>query len=75
MFIMIDYSPFWETLEKSTENWYTLTTRHKISHSTLSRLKNNKNISMQTINDLCRILNCEISDICKYVASCNDQTL
>ena len=21
---MIAYSPFWDTLEKSTENWYTL---------------------------------------------------
>lgn len=26
---MVDYSPFWETLEKSTENWYTLTNKHR----------------------------------------------
>lgn len=31
---MIDYSPFWETLEKSNENWYTLTNKHHLSHST-----------------------------------------
>ena len=36
---MIDYSPFGETLEKSTENWYTLTNKHHLSHSTLHRLK------------------------------------
>ena len=26
---MIDYSPFWETLEASDESWYTLTKKHK----------------------------------------------
>ena len=65
--MMIDYSPFWKTLEKSNENWYTLTTRHHMSHSTLHRLKHNKNISMidatemKTVNDLCRILICLFS--------------
>ena len=34
---MIDYSPFWNTLEKSEDNWYTLTTKHHLSHSTLHR--------------------------------------
>ena len=54
---MIDYSPFWETLEASEESWYTLTKKHKISDSTLHRLKHNKDVTMKTINDLCRILN------------------
>lgn len=72
---MIDYSPFWETLKNSNENWYTLTQKHHISDSTMSRLRNNKNISMTTINDLCRILQCEISDICKYIPSDDDQPL
>lgn len=27
---MIDYTPFWETLENSKENWYTLTEKHGI---------------------------------------------
>lgn len=72
---MIDYSPFWKTLEKSDENWYTLTRKHRISDSTLSRLKHNKDISMKTVNDLCRILGCQISDICRYVPSDEDQKL
>lgn len=72
---MIDYSPFWKTLERSDENWYTLKTKHHISDSTLSRLRNNKHISMTTINDLCRILNCSIPDICEYVPSDEDQPL
>lgn len=42
---MIDYTPFWNTLEKSDENWYTLTTKHHMSTSTLHRLKHGKDIS------------------------------
>lgn len=72
---MIDYSPFWKTLELSEENWYTLTSKHRMSHSTLHRLKHNKDVSTKTLNDLCRILNCNISDIVQYVPSDNDQTL
>ena len=72
---MIDYSPFWETLEASEEIWYTLTKKHKISDSTLHRLKHNKDVTMKTINDLCRILNCRIEDIARYVPSEEDQIL
>ena len=72
---MISYRPFWNTLEHSDENWYTLTNKHHMSHSTLHRLKHNKDISTKTLNDLCRILNCNISDIIEYIPSENDQIL
>ncbi len=72
---MIDYSPFWRTLEKSDENWYTLTTKHHMSHSTLHRLKHNLDVSTRTLNDLCRILHCNIEDIVTYVPSDTDQLL
>ena len=72
---MIDYSPFMNTLEQSSENWYTLTNKYHISHSTLHRLKHNKDVSTKTLNDLCRILECNISDIVQYVPSDTDQVL
>lgn len=72
---MIDYTPFWETLEKSTENWYTLTNKHHLSNSTLHRLKHNKDVSTKTLNDLCRILNCRLENIAQYIPSQNDQIL
>ena len=72
---MIDYSPFWETLEKSSENWYTLTNKHHMSHSTLHRLKHNKDISTKTINDLCRILDCPVEGILRYLPNDGDQPL
>ena len=72
---MIDYSPFWETLEKSTENWYTLTSKHHLSNSTLHRLKHNKDVSTKTLNDLCRILHCDIKDVARYVPSEEDHSV
>ena len=72
---MIDYSPFWKTLDCSEENWYTLTQKHHMSHSTLHRLKHNKDVSTKTLNDLCRILDCNIKDIITYIPSESDQTL
>lgn len=72
---MVDYSPFWKTLENSNENWYTLTNKHHLSSSTLYRLKHNKDVSTKTLNDLCRILNCQIQDIAQYIPSSKDQKL
>lgn len=45
------------------------------SDSTLHRLKHNMDISMKTVNDLCRILDCDIEDIAVYVPSEKDQLL
>lgn len=72
---VIDYSPFWKTLENSEENWYTLIKNYNISSSTLSRLKHNQDISMKKVNDLCRILHCKIEDIAQYVECDDDQVL
>ncbi|MBO6107925.1 MAG: helix-turn-helix domain-containing protein [Eubacterium sp.] len=43
--------------------------------STLNRLKNNKDVTPKTLNNLCRILHCEISDIVRYIPCDDDQTL
>ena len=49
--------------------------KRQVSDSTLHRLKHNKDVAMKTVNDLCRILNCDIEDIAVYVASDQDQKL
>lgn len=72
---MIDYSPFWKTLKASSETTYTLINRHKISSAIIDKLRKNKPLNTTTLNDLCRILNCQVSDICEYVPSDNDQPL
>ena len=72
---MIDYSPFWQTLKASSESTYTLINKHHISSSTINKLRKNKPLNTTTINDLCRILNCQIQDIAQYVPSDTDQKL
>ena len=63
---MISYSPLWDTLKKKNESWYTLEKQYKISAATLSRLKNNEGVTTKTINDLCKILHCDVSEIMRY---------
>ena len=72
---MIDYRPFWKTLKVSSESTYTLINHHRISSSTIDKLRKNKPLNTTTINDLCRILQCSVSDIMEYIPSDDDQTL
>jgi DNA-binding Xre family transcriptional regulator len=72
---MIDYSPFWETLHQSTETTYTLINHYHISSATIDKLRKNKPMNTTTLNDLCRILHCQIQDILQYIPSDTDQVL
>ena len=38
-----------------------------ISGSTILRLQKNESVSTNTLNALCKILNCKLSDIAKYI--------
>jgi len=72
---MIRYDPFWKTLRASQETTYTLIKNHHISSSTIDKLRKNKPVNTTTINDLCRILSCTVSDIMCYIPSNADQSL
>lgn len=72
---MISYKPFWDTLHASQESTYTLIKNHRISSSTVDKLRKNKPLNTTTVNDLCRILNCRVEDIMEYVPSEDDQLL
>ena len=72
---MIDYSPFWQTLKRSSETTYTLINKHHLSSATIDKLRKNKPLNTTTLNDLCRILSCRLEDVAQYVPSETDQTL
>lgn len=63
---MISYEPFYNTLKKRNITTYKLIKEYNISRSLLDRLKHNKPISTVTLNDLCRILNCNVDEIMTY---------
>ena len=58
---MISYNPFWNTLKNSPETTYTLINKHHISSATIDKLRKNKPMTTTTLNDLCCILNCNLS--------------
>ena len=72
---MIEYTNFWILLEKSGESTYTLIHKYHVSSSTIHKLRHNLPLTTTTLNDLCRILKCNIGDICNYVPSEFDQVL
>ena len=72
---MIVYDPFWKTLHNNKETTYTMLYQQHLSSSTIDKQRKNKPINTTTINDLCRILQCNISDILIYVPSDEDQIL
>lgn len=72
---MIDYTPFWNTLKASKESTYTLINKHRISSATIDKLRKNKPLTTTTINDLCRIFDCTIQEIARYIPSNEDQPL
>ncbi|MBR4720841.1 MAG: helix-turn-helix transcriptional regulator [Clostridia bacterium] len=64
---MICYEPFYNTLKKKGISTYKLITKYNISRGLLDRLKHNKPITTVTLNDLCTILECNVSDIMIFI--------
>ena len=64
---MISYAPLWETMERRGATTYTLQAKGGISSSTIRRLKAGESVSTNTLDALCRILNCTLEDIVEYV--------
>lgn len=65
--LMIVYDPLWETLKKKGMSTYTLRVKFNISGSTVQRLKKNMSVSTNTLDDLCELLDCSISEIVEFI--------
>ena len=64
---MISYAPLSETMKRKNATTYTLQVKGEISSSTVRRLKANESVSTNTLDALCRILDCELDDIIAYL--------
>ena len=62
---MIDFSPLWATMERKKVSQYQIL-KQGIDNKTLDSLKKNKNITLTTMEKLCKILDCEPNDIVKF---------
>lgn len=63
---MIDFSPLWETMEQKSITQYQLL-KSGIDNKTLDSLKKNKNITLNTLEKLCKILKCnDLNQIVRF---------
>ena len=60
---MISYEPFYRTLIDKNVTEYHLIYKEGISANTLHRMKKGLPITTTTLDSLCYILDCEVSDI------------
>ena len=64
---MIVYDPLWDTMKKKGFSTYTLRFKLGMSGSTVQRLRKNMSVSTNTLDDLCRMLDCSVEEIVRYV--------
>ena len=65
--MMISYDNLWNIMKVRGITQYTLIKKYHISPGQITRLKRNESVSTHTIEMFCKILNCEVSDIMKYI--------
>lgn len=63
---MISYEPFYNTLFKKGVTEYELIFKHGLSANTIHRIKKGEAITTKTLDTLCFILDCNVSDIIEY---------
>ncbi len=64
---MISYAPLWKTMQMRGATTYTLQVKGGVSSSTIRRLKAGESVSTNTLEALCKILDCSIQDIVTYL--------
>lgn len=64
---MISYEPLWATMKRKGISTYALLNQYSFSRGTLDSLKQGRNISTATLNDLCNILSCPVEDILRHI--------
>lgn len=64
---MISYDPLWKTMDRIGATTYTLQFKGGISSSTIRRLKAGESVSTNTLDALCKILNCSLQDIIEFI--------
>ena len=69
---MIVFDPLWDTMKRKKISQYALIRDYGISTGTLDALRKNRSVTLHTVNELCRILQCDVSDVIRYVPEDTD---
>ena len=62
---MLDYSPLWKTMEEKGITQYKMI-ELGIDRRVLDSLRKNRNITLLTVEKLCKVLDCEPNDIVEF---------
>ena len=63
---IISYEPLWKTLQKKGISQYYLL-QNGLDNKTLDSLKKGKNITLLTLEKLCKLIDCTPNDIIEFV--------
>lgn len=66
MIPIISYAPLWKTMKERNVTQYQLL-KSGIDNKTLDSLKKNKNITLLTLEKLCRIIGCTPNDVVEFI--------
>ena len=67
----VSYKKLFDMLEERSLKKYWLR-QNGINPKVVDALKNNRNVNVSTIMDLCRLLNCQPGDIMEYIPDTPD---
>lgn len=65
--LIISYAPLWQTLKEKNITQYELIKNYHFSTGTLDALRKNRSITLNTLQDICTLLNCEITDVVTFI--------
>ncbi len=64
---LISYEPLWKTMKEKGITTYTLIYKMGFSAYTITNLKRNKSITMNTMEKLCKALQCTPNDVVLFI--------
>ncbi len=64
---MISYDDLWNVMKAKGISQYALIKQYNVSPGQITRLKRNESVSTHTIEMFCKILDCQVGDIMKYI--------
>ncbi len=64
---MIIFNKLWDIMNEKNMSTYRLREIADLDSKTIKRLKNNMNTETNTLDKICKALDCELSDIAEFI--------
>ena len=70
--MQISYNKLWKKMIDQNINRTQLTEKSKISTNAVAKLGKNEPVSMETLDKICRVFECDIGDVMEFVNENNE---